>query len=140
MQLKVQRKKFVEQIEAEFEVNIPESPFAYQLHNYRTLICVIPEWTNWQLVKFNKAEEIFRLDVTIVEIRSKISNFTISLDKTTVARILSYPQSKSSDLIEKQKIMDYIINNFNDNSISLNSFKEYYQKEINQLNGKFESL
>ena len=52
--MKITKYKYVKTKQEDFEIVLPEEPFAWQGHNYRVLHIVVPQFTTWLVEREKK--------------------------------------------------------------------------------------
>jgi hypothetical protein len=137
MKTKVSKYEYIETLIEDVEIEIPETPFAFQEWNHRTLIMVKPQWTKWNVERYNKPEEIWKLDILVVHTdRRKIEHTSLSVHRQTLEHLLTSRGVKNKDWEDsiRIKILDYIMSLFGNDSISLETFKAGYKNVVREIN------
>ena len=117
----------------DFEISIPDETVVYQAYNHKILTLISPEYTTW-LKKEGKEEEIFRLNVIILNVDESIKKLHLSLDKRTIEFLLApNMDNMKGDELEKRKILQILIDYPNDDKTTLDKFHEYYSSTISKF-------
>lgn len=137
MKTKVTKYEYIKTLIEDVEIVIPETPFAFQQWNYRTLIMVKPQWTTWNVEQHNKPEEIYKLDILVVHTdRPKIEYTSLNTHNQTLENLLTSRTIKNKGWEEsiQLEILDYITDSFGDDSVTIETFKSVYEEVLRKIN------
>ena len=100
------------------EVKAPTEPLYY--FQSRRAVRVIPEFTTWNMERFNKPEEVWRYDCTVVhnEFLVRIERFHIEATESAFQRVLDYKSDRAKHTIQEE--IYYKIINFPDDDLRTN--------------------
>ncbi len=128
--IKIEQYRYVKEIISDSVINIPEAPFAWQSYNYRKLILVVPKFTTWLINDGKEKEDLYELDIILVDCSNNtIHHETLSLRKASIEDALMFNGNipKNPFLYE---VVNYIKSYMGDSMVTIDSFKEYYNKVL----------
>lgn len=71
MKIKVNKIRY-EKVNEETELDIPETPMYFWHNGIRRAYSVVPEWTAWNVENYQKPEEIWKVNVVMVDPQDRI--------------------------------------------------------------------
>jgi hypothetical protein len=107
-------------------INIPNNNYAFKLDK-DSYIMLVPLWNDDHTL-------IYQLDIIEIDkVDIKINKYYIATYKESLENILMNIVDNDS-LSTEEIVIDYLINHYNKNTISIDEFKSIYDKIINGLN------
>lgn len=131
MELSINILKYVKQVENNIKIDIPESPIAWQEHNYSVIYGIFPKLSTWEEVP-----QIYALNIIKIY-GNNIESVYISLDKRRIEFILSVNNNKDESISIERHFFDYIMNFPGENSITIETFKEKFESCVNEIRNIF---
>lgn len=127
MKTKIEKWKFVKQIETGVEVELPDEIEYHFQTGIRRSIAIIPEWTSWQKDR-GKEEEIWKYDFICV-----YDDFKCKIEKASIQ------VSQISSLLQNDKdsysLVDFLVNEKGEYTVrSKERFMADYNKVLNNIN------
>lgn len=127
MKTKIEKWKFVKQVETGVEVELPDEIEYHFQTGIRRSIAIIPEWTSWQKER-GKDEEIWKYDFICV-----YDDFKCKIEKASIQ------VSQISSLLQNDKdsysLVDFLVNERGEYTVrSKERFMTDYNKVLNNIN------
>jgi len=140
MKITAKQSKWVEVFDGEIVIDVPEESITFT-SNY-CKVMVIPQWTTWNIERFQKPEEIFGLDVIWLDKAhgdGEIVKFSFSLHPSTINSLLMEVTNRNRIDSLRRCVLDYLIQHTDKeiphrDYLSRQEFIASYQAMISELN------
>ena len=124
--MKITKYKYVKTKQEDFEIVLPEEPFAWQGHNYRVLHVVVPQFTSW-LVEHEKKEkeELYSYEIIRICPNEKlIEHTTLSVSANTLEDLLMKEDMKGLGREDhlRLEVLNYIIRWLGEDKVTVETY------------------
>lgn len=115
---------------AEFEIPLPEVPTYLFETGVRRSIRIIPKFTTWNKERFNKEEELYGLDVTLIYLSFKCEVVKFTINVSDLEGIWN-----SQERTLKKQILELLVNDWGDSRT-----QEEFETDLNVVIEKLKEI